>query len=1026
MRRRACAALLAAGLAAAAAPAAATAAEEYLQPYTADVDQIDAGKLAEMGVDLGHSGYDPSRSYTQRVEVVLYPSQARKLEGRGVELTEVEIAKPAGTKEERQAATGGDSPNPYYTVYRQFMEPGGIHDEMLELAKQNRDIVDYQVIGRSRLGKPMAVLKVTANARHTPDNTRPAVLYSSNNHAREWIAAEVERRLMRWIIEHKNDAKIAELLSRTELWFMPIQNPDGYDHTFTCGSGPTNRLCGAGEPESNRFWRKTLRDNNADGIFGNAGDGVDPNRNYPAKRGIDEEGATNDPNGQTYRGPYALSEPENLAFDRLLRRIDFVANVNYHSAGQLLLTPVSYITDYAPVDATIFNAMTGTDGDGAVEPYQPQRSSDLYESNGDTIDNAYMNYGVIGWTPELDTCATGGGPAGCNQFAFPDDEEKVEAVFQKNRPMALNIAHSAGQIDRPRNFDNDPTQYQIKATHDIQPTRFDVSYGATQEIEANVRRSLGPVDVTATISGPGGSSRTVTAIRATDVPPGERYGDAPGVFYKRVRVETPANWASPTQTPRHATPGDTVAVTIRAGGLQQRFSYRVEAVPDGTAGQKRALVIAAEDYTGTSPNREAGYDGAPRYVAQHVDALEAAGYEVETFDVDAPPQGPAGQPSPRDPSFLGVLSHFDAVLWYSGDDFVPQDPTETDARHLSGPTTKAGSLRLASWAHKTMIAVREYLNEGGKAIVAGRNIHEWPTGSRNLSATGPYEWAPDKLPGFFYPPDNGGDDDMPGTAFQRYRGISNDTWQNYLGAVGKEGGYGTTTFAPGTPVEIENGSIFEGMDPATIAIDSAPGNDPNEDANGAAAPRAKLPTRLHNWSGLSVQEPLRQERVELDFAGASTSRTGGLALSTADTVTFGFGLEQVPAATRNELVRRAMAHLLPTAADTTAPAPVAFKYPTADGYVATPRDPVEVDVTAADERGDMKEVRLLVDGELVATSRTFPFQFRYTPPAAAVGDTVTLVAEAEDQAGNVATATRTISVVAAPKSDEAPRPGDGG
>ena len=31
-------------------------------------------------------------------------------------------------------------------------------------------------------------------------------------------------------------------------------------------------------------------------------------------------------------------------------------------------------------------------------------------------------------------------------------------------------------------------------------------------------------------------------------------------------------------------------------------------------------------------------------------------------------------------------------------------------------------------------------------------------------------------------------------------------------------------------------------------------------------------------------------------------------------------------------------------------------------------------MTAADERGDVKEVRLLADGELVATSRTFPFQ----------------------------------------------------
>ena len=72
--------------------------------------------------------------------------------------------------------------------------------------------------------------------------------------------------------------------------------------------------------------------------------------------------------GETYRGPFALSEPENLAIDRLMRKLDFEANVNSHSAGRLLPTPVSYTTDYAPVDATIFAAMTGVDGDSAVEP----------------------------------------------------------------------------------------------------------------------------------------------------------------------------------------------------------------------------------------------------------------------------------------------------------------------------------------------------------------------------------------------------------------------------------------------------------------------------------------------------------------------------------------------------------------------------------------------------------------------------------------------------------------------------------
>ena len=808
---------------------------------------------------------------------------------------------------------------------------------------------------------------------------------------------------------------------------MPIQNPDGYDFTFTCGTGDANHLCPASEMPTNRFWRKTLRDNTGDGIYGNPGDGVDPNRNYPAKRGIDEEGASNNINGETYRGPYALSEPENLAFDRLLRKLPFKANVNYHSAGQLLLTPVSYITDYAPNDATIFNAMTGVDGDGAVEPYTPQRSSDLYESNGDTIDNGYLNYGVIGWTPELDTCATGGGPSGCNQFAFPDDEGKVQAIFEKNLPMALNIVHSADQLDRPRNYENDPGQYQVKPTQDIQINEFDVSYGATQTIEAIVRKSLGPVDVNASISGPGGSTRSVV-LRAEDAPAGERYGDAPGVYFHRVRVTTPVNWASPTQTPRAAAAGDVVTLSVRAGGLRQRMAYRIEALPDADPATKRVLVVAAEDYTGTSPNRSAGYDTAPRYLDAHVDALEAAGYEVETFDVDAPPENADSSPSLKQPTALGVLSHFDAVVLESGDDFIPQDMTETNPRHLSTPTAQAGSQQLASWAHKTMISLRDYLNEGGKLVVGGRNAHAWPISTGGLTATGPYQWAPDKVFGFFYPDGNAGDDDLPGTAFQRYRGISNDTWQNYLGAVARATtGTGNTAVSTGygnpvldaEPMAARAGGIFDGIAPFTL--DTAAGDDPNEDATGAPAPRAKSPTRLRNWSSISVQEPLRQERVELDVTSPQTQQ-GGTALSTADTVTFGFGLEQVGTTVREQLLGRALAHLLPTTADATAPQ-VAFKAPeSGSGQTFTPRDPVEVDVTAADERGDMKEVRLLADGVQVGRAGTFPFQFRWSPKAADAGKTVVLTAQAEDQAGNVASATRSIDVASAAAETEAPLP----
>jgi hypothetical protein len=87
----------------------------------------------------------------------------------------------------------------------------------------------------------------------------------------------------------------------------------------------------------------------------------------------------------------------------------------------------------------------------------------------------------------MDTCATLGEPSGCNQFASPDNESKVAAVFQKNLAFALNVAGSIKNLGRPKNFDNDPSHYQVKATRDIQPTRFDVSYGGSQVIEAIVR-----------------------------------------------------------------------------------------------------------------------------------------------------------------------------------------------------------------------------------------------------------------------------------------------------------------------------------------------------------------------------------------------------------------------------------------------------------------------------------------------------------------------------------------------------------
>ena len=61
-------------------------------------------------------------------------------------------------------------------------------------------------------------LKVTKNARTIADGSRPAVLYSSLQHAREWISGEVNLRLLQYLVDNYNkDAEVTNLVNTREL-----------------------------------------------------------------------------------------------------------------------------------------------------------------------------------------------------------------------------------------------------------------------------------------------------------------------------------------------------------------------------------------------------------------------------------------------------------------------------------------------------------------------------------------------------------------------------------------------------------------------------------------------------------------------------------------------------------------------------------------------------------------------------------------------------------------------------------------
>ena len=167
-------------------------------------------------------------------------------------------------------------------------------------------------------------------AQRRPTARGRRVLFSAINHAREWIAAEVgpapacagspstrtTRRSRELLAPHRAVVPADPEPGRLRLHVHLRRRRRPTTRATPTSETPTTTASGA------RRCATTTATASTASRPGGLGDGVDPNRNYPAKRGIDEEGATNQTGGETYRGPYALSEPENLAFDRLQRRID--------------------------------------------------------------------------------------------------------------------------------------------------------------------------------------------------------------------------------------------------------------------------------------------------------------------------------------------------------------------------------------------------------------------------------------------------------------------------------------------------------------------------------------------------------------------------------------------------------------------------------------------------------------------------------------------------------------------------------
>ncbi len=706
--------------------------------YVGTVTAEQLGLVRAVGLDfedIATAGAGPDGLI--QIEAIMSEVLAARLVEQGV---------PLEAKTVTSAGRVSAQVEPSYNVFRPYSGEGGLQEELIATAEANDAITEVVTIGKSVNGQDITAVRVTKDADRVRDGSRPAVLYNSAQHAREWITPEMTRRLLNYYLDgYGSNREITQIIDTTELWFIPVSNPDGYDFTFT---------------EGNRLWRKNLADNNGDGVI-EAGDGVDPNRNWPYRWGYDNEGSSPDRFSEVYRGPSPGSEPETQALNNLMRKIRFAYQVNYHSAAELLLYGTGWQVATPTPDDLIYEALTGDDANPAVPGYDPDISAELYTTNGETTDHAHNVWDTLAFTPEMSTCETASNvdpddefeAADCESvFNFPDSEVLIQAEFEANIPFALSVAKSAKDPDNP------VSSVGLRAP-EFDVDEFSVSYGRRQQVAVTARRDMQNLTLRYRINGGRIQSTSVKAWKG-----GERYGDNGDTYYAEYRGVI-----------RNADPGDSVQVWFTGRSTAGRYPRRVSSerfrytVAEAT--RNEVLVVANEDYTGVNPLYPAGTT-SPKYAQAYVDALEANGIDASVWDVTS-------QGVPHD---LGVLDHFDAVVWYQGDNRLTQDAEDelTDT-FLFGPLE---DLSVAEREQYLTLSIRDYLNAGGKLLVTGETAgYNGQLGSA--------------IGGIYYGLDGAPESDcvVSEDFFSDCLLLADDFYQYYLGA------YGRTSLSEATRVQ---------------------------------------------------------------------------------------------------------------------------------------------------------------------------------------------------------------------------------
>jgi carboxypeptidase T len=292
-------------------------------------------------------------------------------------------------------------PGDWFADYRDFTEITSYMRTLQELAP---DRVQMHEIGRSLEGRALWALRI--------GNGNVPMLVNGTQHAREWIATMVTACVAdRMVRDYDRDPRVRAFVDSTELWVVPVVNPDGYQHSWS----------------SDRYWRKNRRGPH----------GVDLNRNFSVAWG--QRGSSGRERAEDYRGKHAFSEPESIALRQLTERERFALHVDFHAFGQLVLHPWCY-TQTKPQDRdklrAIGDRMASAIYSAHEKQYRLMSGAELYAASGTMSDWMYGEAKATSFTIELRPSR-----GGLGGFVLPPEQIKPTCDEAFAAVLALRASH---------------------------------------------------------------------------------------------------------------------------------------------------------------------------------------------------------------------------------------------------------------------------------------------------------------------------------------------------------------------------------------------------------------------------------------------------------------------------------------------------------------------------------------------------------------------------------------------------------